>query len=113
MRKFKVVVLLGTLCAAVAAQTAVVERKTNLRKDPSASQTPILTLLPEDKLTVLDSSGSPTYLKVKTEDGKVGWVLKSFVEVMAGPTEPPPSPPPPKPVAGGIGRASCRERVQL
>src|ERR1022692_2744819 len=51
---------------------SVVERKTNLRKDPSATQTPLATLLPEDKLTVLSSSGSPTYLKVKTEDGKVG-----------------------------------------
>ena len=104
MRKFKVVVLLGTLCAAVAAQTAVVERKTNLRKDPSATQTPLATLLPEDKLTVLSSSGSPTYLKVKTEDGKVGWVFKNFVEVMAGPTAPPPpSPTPPKPAAGATG----------
>jgi hypothetical protein len=99
----KILLLLGTFCAAISAQTAVVERQANLRRDPSAAKTPIATLLPEDKLTVLDSSTSPTYLKVKTAEGKTGWVFKKFVEVMpAAPSSPPPPPPPPPPSDGGV-----------
>lgn len=70
------------LCAAAHAQTAVVERKTTLRRDPSAEHSPIAYLLPEDKLTVLRSAASPHYLKVRTAEGKTGWVWKAAVEVM-------------------------------
>src|SRR5579872_941314 len=93
MRTLRIVLLLGSFCAVISAQTAVVEHQASLRKDPSATQTPIATLLPEEKVTVLDSSSSPTYLKVKTPEGKVGWVFKKYLEVMAAPSAPPvPSP---------------------
>lgn len=94
MTTLKAVLLLGAFGGAMFAITAVVERQANLRKDPSATHTPIATLLPEDKLTVLDSKSSTDYLKVRTEDGKVGWVYKTFVKVMdrTGSDTPPPPP---------------------
>ncbi len=66
----------------LAADTALVRTKANLRKDPSARVAPIRVLLPDDELTVLDATSSPLYLKVKTEDKKVGWVLKKAVEIL-------------------------------
>src|ERR1700722_2942515 len=82
-----------------AADTALVQTKTNLRKDPSAQVAPIRVLLPDEELAVLDTTSSPLYLKVKTEDKKTGWVLKKAVEILpdpsgtapVAPTIPPPS----------------------
>jgi len=90
-------VLLPLLLAA--ADTALVQTKTNLRKNPSAQVAPIRVLLPDEELTVLDTTSSPLYLKVKTEDKKTGWGLKKAVEILpdpsgtapAAPTIPPPS----------------------
>lgn len=93
MRLLKILTLLGAVSAAIGAQTAEVERKTNLRNDPSANHTPIAVLLPGDKLSILDNSGAPDYLHVKNEDGKSGFVYKKFVTVAATPPDPPPPPP--------------------
>lgn len=88
------------------ADNALVQKKTNLRKDPSAKHTPIRVLLPDEELTILDSTSSSTYLKVKTDDNKTGWVWKNAVEILpssssgAGPTGP--SPPP---SSGGASNA--------
>jgi len=48
-----------------ASETALVEKKTNLRRDPSAQHTPIRVLLPDEEVVVLDSTTSTRYLKVK------------------------------------------------
>jgi hypothetical protein len=85
MSIFRTAVLLGCLGVTLSAQTAVVERKTNLRKDPSAKHAPVATLLPDDKLTIVDTAGAPDYLHVKTEEGQVGFVYKNFVQVAAPP----------------------------
>jgi len=63
------------------AQDAVVQRKTNLRKDPSADRAPIGILVPDENVRVLDTSSSARYIKVRTEDKRVGWVLKTTVQV--------------------------------
>lgn len=65
-----------------ASDTALVVKKSNLRKDPSAQHTPIRVLLPDEELIILDSTSSPRYLKVKTEDKKTGWVWKNAVEIL-------------------------------
>jgi hypothetical protein len=66
----------------VASDTALVVKKSNLRKDPSAQHTPIRVLLPDEELIIVDSTTSPRYLKVKTEDKKTGWVWKNAVEIL-------------------------------
>ncbi len=83
MSIFRIAVLLGSFCAALSAQTAIVERKTSLRKDPSAKHTPITTLLPDDKLTIVDKAGAPDYWHVRTEEGQIGYVYRKSVLVAA------------------------------
>jgi hypothetical protein len=90
--------LLSTL---VAADTALVLTKANLRKDPSAQHSPIRVLLPDEELTVLDSTTSPHYLKVKTEDKKSGWVWKKSVEILPSAASPSPTPTPTPPPSNG------------
>ena len=65
-----------------ASDTALVIKKSNLRKDPSAQHTPIRVLLPDEELTILDSTTAARYLKVKTEDKKTGWVWKGAVQIL-------------------------------
>jgi hypothetical protein len=84
----------------VMADTALVQKKTNLRKDASAKRAPIRVLLPDEELTILDANSSPTYLKVKTDDNKTGWVWKKAVEILPSSTGSGPSAPPP-PSGGG------------
>ena len=60
----------------VASDTALAVKKSNLRKDPSTQHAHIRVLLPDDELVILDSTTSPHYLKVKTDDKKTGWVWK-------------------------------------
>ena len=86
------------------ADNALVEKKTNLRKDPSAKHSPIRVLLPDEELTILDSTSSSTYLKVKTDDNKTGWVWRKAVEVLPSSTSGSgPTVPPQPPAAGGAG----------
>lgn len=86
------------IASALMADNALVQKKTNLRKDPSSKHTPIRVLLPDEELTILDSTSSSTYLKVKTDDNKTGWVWKNAVEILpsssggGGPTGPPQPP---------------------
>ena len=49
----------------MASNKALVVKKANLRKDPSAQHIPIRVLLPDEELTILDDSTSARYLKVK------------------------------------------------
>jgi hypothetical protein len=83
------------------ADNALVQKKTNLPKDPSARHTPIRVLLPNEELTTLDANSSPTYLKVKTDDNKTGWVWKKAVEILPSPTGGGASGPPQQPSGGG------------
>jgi len=89
----------GSLTPLVA-DNALVQKKTNLRKDPSSKHTPIRLLLPDEELTILDSTSSSTYLKVKTDDNKIGWVWKNAVEILPSSTGGA-SGPPPQPSGGG------------
>jgi len=77
-------ILLGLIVttAAWASESALVQRKTNLRKDPSTKQTPISVLLPNDELQLLDDASSDRYLKVRMEDGKTGWVWRKAVTTL-------------------------------
>src|SRR5690242_13200266 len=101
--------LLACMLPAFAAQEAVVTKKANLRKDPSAKRPPIAILLPDEEVSVLDASQS-RYLKVRTSAKKTGYVLKSAVDILpdSNSTSPaPPAPPtPPGPVISPSGVAS-------
>src|SRR4051812_30551277 len=69
--------------------TAIVQKKANLRHDPSAAKAAIMILLPDQEVEVLDTTKSPRYAKVRTEEPKkTGWVLKSAISIL--PPEPPP-----------------------
>ena len=97
-RSFSHILWMFALAAAssafAASDTALVTKKTNLRKDPSAQKPPIRVLLPDEELTILDSASAPRYLKVKTmDDKKTGWVWKSAVEILADTGTNPPTPP--------------------
>jgi hypothetical protein len=78
--------------------TAIVQKKANLRHDPSADKPAILILLPDQEVEVLDTKKSPRYAKVRTDHPKkTGWVLKSAISIL--PEEPPAvvTPPPDNP----------------
>jgi hypothetical protein len=77
---------MASLTLLTASERALVEKKANLRSDPSAKHTPIRVLLPDDEVVVLDSTTSPRYLKVETEDKKIGWVWKAAVEILPDPS---------------------------
>jgi uncharacterized protein YgiM (DUF1202 family) len=80
---FRIAASAGALLPlSLAADTALVQTKANLRKDPSTRVAPIRVLLPDEELTILDATSSPRYLKVKTEDKKTGWVLRKAVEIL-------------------------------
>ncbi|MCX7921921.1 MAG: SH3 domain-containing protein [Clostridia bacterium] len=51
----------------------------NLRKSPSTTSEVVHELYEGEKVSVLESSGD--WMKVKTLDGKSGWVFKGFVSV--------------------------------
>ena len=101
------VVLSGSFCLRlIAADTALVQRKTNLRKDPSAKHPPIEVLLPGDELTVLDSGSSQSYLKVRAGDHKIGWVWRKSVDIVAAPVAGPSNPVPTQPPGSAGGPIS-------
>ena len=62
---FATALLMAPSMLLTASETALVEKKTNLRRDPSAQHTPIRVLLPDEEVVVLDSTTSTRYLKVK------------------------------------------------
>ena len=95
---FRTFIAACLLLPLLASDKALVVKKTNLRKDPSAQHTPIRALLPDEELAVLDSTTSPRYLKVKTDDKKTGWVWKNAVEILPDTTA---NTPPPPPSGGG------------
>lgn len=90
----------------MAADKALVVKKVNFRKDPSVQYTPIRVLLPDEELAILDSTTSPRYLKVKTDDKKTSWVWKNAVDVLPDTGTTPATPPPPGPTDGGISADS-------
>lgn len=70
--------------AAPPAQHAIVQKKANLRATRSLSSSPVKVLLPDDEVTVLDATTSTTFVQVKTDDGKTGWVSAKAVKLVPG-----------------------------
>jgi hypothetical protein len=83
--------LLATLllpCAAPAAwaQSAVVKKNVNLRRDPSSSHPEIRLLLPPEELTLLDTAKTNNYFHVVVvESSDTGWVYAPNVTVVIDP----------------------------
>ncbi len=69
----------GTLSA----QTVVVKRNVNLRRDPSTNQTPYRLLLPPEELTLRDTVKTNNYYHVyRAESDEDGWVWANNVQVL-------------------------------
>jgi hypothetical protein len=81
----RIFLIFAAFLSTCAAQEAVVQRRANLRRDPSTNRSPIRVLLPDENVEVLDALPSARYTKIRTEDKKVGWVLKTAIQVF-GPT---------------------------
>lgn len=98
---------------ALAAQQAIVQKKANLRKNPSAAKPPIAILLPGEEVQVLDAKSAPRYVKVRTDNKKTGWALKAALEILppTSDTSPVPSTTPtsttvtPPVASGGVASA--------
>jgi hypothetical protein len=104
-----ILLLIAAFLPALAQQEAVVQKKANLRKDPSAAHPAIAILLPDQSVDVLDAASNARYVKVRTEDKKTGWVIKTAVTIMPAtpPEVVPPSPGNNPPTAGGAPPASA------
>jgi hypothetical protein len=92
MRRFTLCalsLLIPSFLCAFAQQEAVLVKKANLRKDPSATHPAIAILLVDQEVDVLDAATNPRWVKVRTDDKKTGWVIKTAVKVL------PDTPPPP------------------
>ena len=69
---------------AARAQTVVVRRNVNLRRDPSTDQPPIQLLTPDTRLTLIEPAPTGGYLHVRTSAGDEGWVWRRNVDVEPG-----------------------------
>lgn len=78
--------LLTLLIAAPAptlwAQTGVVERNVNLRRDPSTAVREIRLLRPPDRVTLLDTALTNRYYHVVTEDADTGFVWSPNLRII-------------------------------
>ena len=72
------------LAATARAQTVVVRRNVNLRRDPSTDQPPIQLLTPDSRLSLIDPAPTGGYLHVRTSAGDEGWVWSRNVDVEPG-----------------------------
>lgn len=67
------------------AQTVLVKRNVNLRRDPSTSQTPYRLLLPPEELVLRDTAKTNNYYHVyRAESDEDGWVWANNVQVIFG-----------------------------
>lgn len=67
------------------AQTVLVKRNVNLRRDPSTSQPPYRLLLPPEELVLRDTAKTNNYYHVyRAESDEDGWVWANNVEVILG-----------------------------
>ena len=67
--------------AALAGQTAVTTRSTNLRRDPSAKHARIRLLGSNEQLSLLSSARRNGYYHIETGDSTKGWVLARNVRI--------------------------------
>jgi hypothetical protein len=107
--KFLTGAVLFTLLFAAASQAAatdaIVKHRATLRGDPSSQHPPILTLIPEEDVELIDPVPTTGYYHVRTAEGQEGWVFARSVEIVS--PSPPVTPPSTSPRAGvDLGVAS-------
>jgi hypothetical protein len=80
---------LTVFTCSLSAQQATVNRKVNLRRDPSTSS-PILGVLAKgSRLDLVEETAHSGFYHVRTEDDEVGWVSTKYVTVSSTPAIPP------------------------
>ena len=83
------------LASGLTAQTAMVQRNVNLRRDPSVTEVPIVLLTPPATLRLLETTKQQGYMHVRTSMGQEGWVWAKNVSLSNAPP----------PVGGFVGPA--------
>lgn len=81
--KFSLLVLL--ICNVALAQTLVVQRNVNLRRDPSTGTAPISVLTPPASLALLPPHKQSGFYNVRTTAGQQGWVWARNVQLSQAP----------------------------
>lgn len=85
MHRLGLVVVPLLVCSSFAfGQEATVVRNANLRSSPSTSNPPMRLLIAPARVSLLESSATNGYYRIKTKDGDEGWVWARNVRVNSG-----------------------------